>query len=116
MGLIKKIAASKLFVDTAPLIYFIEEHPKYVHILDELFVSNKHSFAFLTSVVTLAEVLVLPLKEERTELAQKYEKILTKANSMELLDINAEIARITAQLRAKNNVRTPDAINSNSYL
>lgn len=110
MGLIKKLANSEIFLDTAPLIYFIEEHPKYSTILDELFLSNDHSFRFSTSVITLTEVLVLPLREGKIHLAQKYETILVNSDSITLLEINAPIAKTTARLRADYNLRTPDAI------
>jgi predicted nucleic acid-binding protein len=110
MGLIKKLANSEIFLDTAPLIYFIEEHPKYSPVLDELFLSNDHFFRFSTSVITLAEVLVLPLREGKIHLAQKYETILVNSDSVTLLEINAQIAKTTAQLRADYNLRTPDAV------
>jgi predicted nucleic acid-binding protein len=111
MGLTKTLAGKKIFLDTAPLIYFIEEHPYYASSLNELFISEGKPFCQLvSSVITLAEVLVLPMREGKYDLAQKYETILVNSQAIDIIEINIEIARITAQLRAKYSVKTPDAI------
>jgi predicted nucleic acid-binding protein len=108
MGLINTLIGKKIFIDTAPLIYFIEEHPYYSPVLYELF--NRPQYQFISSVVTLTEVLVLPLREGNQDLARKYEAILIHSPSIILADINIEIAKITAQLRAEYTLKTPDAI------
>jgi hypothetical protein len=56
-----------------PLIYYIEDHPDYLSRADELF-SRLDSGAALgmTSVLTLQEVLVKPLREGKTTLPRKY--------------------------------------------
>jgi predicted nucleic acid-binding protein len=111
MGLTKALAGKKIFLDTAPLIYFIEEHPYYASSLNELFISEGKPFCQLvSSVITLTEVLVLPMREGKNDLAQKYETILLNSPSIEIVEINVEIAKITAQLRAKYSLKTPDAI------
>jgi predicted nucleic acid-binding protein len=111
MGLINSLAGKKIFLDTAPLIYFIEEHPYYAPLLSELFISERIPFCrFVSSVITLTEVLVLPLREGKNDLAQKYEAILINSQSIDILGINIETAKITAQLRAKYSLKTPDAI------
>lgn len=42
MGQIKNLAKSLIFIDTAPLIYFIEEHPRYASVLESLFIADKY--------------------------------------------------------------------------
>lgn len=99
------------FLDTAPLIYFIEGHSAYQALLSRLFDFNdKGGFSFVTSSVTLLEVLVKPLREGQIAIAQQYRDILTTAPGMELFDVTSAIAEGAAQLRAKYNLRTPDAI------
>lgn len=45
-------------LDTAPLIYFIEENPNYLEVADAFFEAMfRGEFRVVTSVVTLAEVL-----------------------------------------------------------
>ena len=64
MGIIKKLKSKTVFLDTAPLIYYIEENRNYSPILNKLFQSNsKGDFLFQTSVITLLEVLVHPMRE-----------------------------------------------------
>ena len=109
MGLIKSLYGKKIFLDTAPLIYYIEENNAYVQKLNELF-ELKNRCRFFTSVITLAEVLVMPFREGKPGLAKQYEDILTHAENVDIYEINIHIAKETAQLRAKHKIKTPDAI------
>jgi predicted nucleic acid-binding protein len=65
---------------------------------------------FVTSSVTLLEVLVKPLREGQTALAKRYRDILTMAPGIELFDVTSSLAELAAKLRAKYSVRTPDSI------
>ena len=109
MGIIHSLFGKKIFIDTAPLIYFIEGDSDYVQKLSELF-SNKTGCQFITSVITLSEVLVMPLREKNMRLAKQYEDILTQTNNFQIYEINRQIAKETALLRAKYAIKTPDAI------
>jgi predicted nucleic acid-binding protein len=111
MELIKKLNNKKIFLDTAPLIYYIEEDSRYANSLNGLFaIAEKQQCFFVSSVITLIEVMTLPLREGNKKLAKKYENILTHSSLIEIIDINTKIAGITAQLRAKYSLKTPDAI------
>lgn len=100
-----------IFLDTAPLIYFIEGHSEYQNALTEIFKANDNgSFGFITSSITLLEVLVKPLRENKPELAERYKYILIKAPGIEILEMTNTLSIKAAELRAKFNLRTPDAI------
>lgn len=100
-----------IFLDTAPLIYFIEGHSVYQNVLAEIFKANDDgNFTFITSSITLLEVLVKPLRENKPELAEEYKNILTKASGIEILEITNTLSIKAAELRAEFNLRTPDAI------
>jgi predicted nucleic acid-binding protein len=100
-----------IFLDTAPLIYFIEGNSEYQQGLKQIFEANdKGDFTFITSSITLLEVLVRPLREGQTELADQYKRILTTANGIQIFDITNALAVKAAELRAKYNLRTPDAL------
>jgi predicted nucleic acid-binding protein len=109
MGIINSLYGKKIFIDTAPLIYFIEDSSEYVPKLSELF-CNRNNCHFITSVITLSEVLVMPLRENNMRLAKQYEEILTQADNFQIYEINQQIAKETAVLRAKYSIKTPDAI------
>jgi len=98
-------------LDTAPLIYFIEGNSQYQEKLNQVFDSNdKGDFAFITSSITLLEVLVKPLKEKQPKLVERYINILTNARGIEIFEVTNAISIKAAELRAKYNLRTPDAI------
>ncbi|HJP63637.1 MAG TPA: type II toxin-antitoxin system VapC family toxin [Mucilaginibacter sp.] len=100
-----------IFLDTAPLIYFIEGNSPYQENLKQIFEANdKGDFAFITSSITLLEVLVKPLRDGYTELANQYKRILTDASGIQIFDMTSELAVKAAELRAKYNLRTPDSI------
>lgn len=101
----------RIFLDTAPLIYFIEGHSIYQDKLTKYFSSNDNGdFTFITSSITLLEVLVKPLKEGKHKLVAQYKNILLNATGVQIIEISNEIAEKAAQLRAKYGLRTPDAL------
>jgi predicted nucleic acid-binding protein len=111
MGIIEKFSNKTVFLDTAPLIYYIEEHKDYVNILDELFTANELAkFHFTTSVLTLMEILVLPIKQKANKIIKEYENILCNSTTIDIYDFNIEIAKKAAKIRADYGFKTPDAI------
>jgi predicted nucleic acid-binding protein len=98
-------------LDTAPLIYFIEEHPDYIHLIRPFFEAlDRGEFTAVTSVVTLLEVLVQPLRHNDERLAQHYREILLEAEGLRTVMLSADLAEEAAWLRADHRLRTPDAI------
>lgn len=80
MEWIAQLQGQVVGLDTAPLIYFVEEHPIYLEITDAFFeVLNCSDFRVVTSVVTLLEVLIYPLRQGNSTLAQQYRDILFNA-------------------------------------
>jgi len=65
----------RVFLDTAPLIYFIEGHSTYQDKLVKFLTSNDNGdFTFITSSIALLEILVKPLKEGKSKLVTQYKK------------------------------------------
>ncbi len=58
-------------IDTAPVIYYIEENPKYLHLVDQIFLRLNSVHAF-SSILILTEVLPHPLRQNNEPLAQRY--------------------------------------------
>ena len=98
--------------DSAPLIYYIEEHPDYLIVVDELFgLLDSGATQGMTSVLTLEEVLVKPLREGRADLADQYRQVLTNSAGLILYTITQSICETAARMRAKYAwLRTPDAL------
>ena len=98
-------------LDTAPLIYFIEENPIYLEVTDVFFTAMyRGEFSVVTSVLTISEVLVYPLRAGNTILAQQYRDILFNSQGLTTIEVLPDIAENAARLRADYNLRTPDAI------
>lgn len=98
-------------LDTAPLIYFIEQNKKYLKLVRAFFLAiERGEFRVVTSTLTLIEVLVYPLRSHDLGLARQYRDILLDQVNLITVDVSTEIAEVAAQMRAAQNLRTPDAI------
>ena len=111
MEWIETLRGAIVGLDTAPLIYFIEENPTYLPIVGRFFEAvDRGEFRVVTSVLTLTEVLVHPLRHGDHNLADQYRRILLQANQITMVPVSESISEEAAQLRAKHGLRTPDAI------
>lgn len=111
MEWIEALRGDTVALDTAPLIYFIERHHLHVATLKPFFAAaEQRKFRLVTSIVTLLEVLVYPLRSGRNDLVNEYRDILLRSSNMTALPVGEEIAEEAARLRALYNVKTPDAI------
>jgi predicted nucleic acid-binding protein len=111
MGLIQNLKNKTVFLDTAPLIYYIGESQLYSPVLNHLFLNNsKGDFLFHTSVITLLEVLVHPIRKNEVQLVEQYQNILCNSPTVVIFELNTEIAIIAAGFRAKYALKTPDSI------
>ena len=110
MGLIE-LNNKSIFLDTAPLIYYIEDDKSYSKVLDMIFEQNLNKKVYLTtSTITLLEVLVKPLKTNNFDLVEKYKMLLCQSDTFEICNLDVEIAGKAAEVRAKYQLKTPDAI------
>ena len=100
-----------VFLDTAPLIYFWEQHEHYFPALaaffDEVYAKN---ILCCVSLITYVEIVTLPLKHGNRLLASKYRNYLTNAANFQLAGFDLTIADTMARFRAEHHLRTPDAI------
>jgi predicted nucleic acid-binding protein len=101
----------RLYVETAPLIYYVEENPAHVTKMDAIIAAvDSASIEAVSSVITLTEVLVHPLKLGDSHLGQEYRDILLHGSGFRLQAVTASIAEAAAGLRARYDLRTPDAL------
>ena len=101
-----------LFVDTAPIIYHIEAHETFGPLTKEVisfFQAEKRPI--FTSVITVTEVLPVPVSLNNEEPAKKFVSFLKKGKNINLLEISSSIAEHAGRLRGKyNSLRTMDAL------
>ncbi|MBX9878749.1 MAG: PIN domain-containing protein [Candidatus Obscuribacterales bacterium] len=111
MEWISSLSGKTIGIDTAPFIYYIEENATYFPLIEPLFQAIADSkLEAVTSVITLLEVLVKPLREQRFDLAGQYRHILLNSRGLTIAESNTTIADRAAHIRAEYNIRTPDAI------
>jgi predicted nucleic acid-binding protein len=100
-----------LYIETVPFIYYVEDNLNYSdkveHILD---LTVNQNITLFTSVITLAEALTKPLKTGDTVVEQAYRTLFQQSHNLTLLPVTLAIAETTASLRARYNLRTPDAL------
>jgi predicted nucleic acid-binding protein len=98
-------------VDTAPFIYYMQSHTNYVDILHPFFQSVADGkISIVTSVITLTELLVQPLRKGETKLAEQCREMLFHTSGLTTIDPSVEIMEEAAKLRALYNIRAGDAI------
>lgn len=111
MGLIEALGAGPVALDTAAFIYFIEEHPRYLPVVEPVFEEiDAGRIEGVTSALSLLEVLVVPYRSHDAALAARYETILTRSRGLSLVELSLPQLRAAAQLRATTGMKTPDAL------
>jgi len=101
----------RLAVDTAPFIYYIEENPSYLPRIAPIFLAaDAAQIVLVTSTITVAEVLIHPLRLGAMNLRDEYLDLFLHSANLELQSIDVEVAQRAAALRAVHNIRLPDAL------
>jgi len=102
---------SRFGLDTSVFIYHIEASSSFSGAASQvLHHVGQHAATGITSVLTLTELLVQPLQSGRRGLAARYEALVRVMPNLVLADVDGEIARQAAVLRATYRLRTPDAV------
>jgi predicted nucleic acid-binding protein len=103
-----------VLVDTAPIIYLLEEHPRFARRFRPIFDRHQAGAILLAvTTITIAEVLTGPLGAGDEGLAKRYRAVL---GSWQVLDLNPEIAESAARLRGSLKLKLADAIQVASAL
>lgn len=100
--------ASLLLIDTAPIIFTLEHHPRLASGYQPLFAAHATGrIRFAVTTVTLAEVLTGPLQAGEEALAGRYRTIL---ESWQVITLDPDIAVSAARLRAAQGLKLADAV------
>ena len=104
----------KAFVDTAPFIYFIEKNvnnPQYYDKVKNFFRNGyDKNKKFVTSVITMEEYFVFPYRNNNYSLIAMFQRLVAMTD-MEIVEINQEIAKKAAQIRAEyKNFKAMDSL------
>jgi predicted nucleic acid-binding protein len=101
----------RLCIETAPLIYYVEANPVYSSKFDAILdVVESNAVSVVSSVVTLTEILALPLRLNQSRYVREYREILVHSGQFQLVEVTRPIAELGAELRANYHLRTVDAL------
>jgi predicted nucleic acid-binding protein len=99
-----------IFLDTAPVIYFVEQNPEFSPKVQEIFERlDDGNLTAVVSPITLAECLVLPYKQKKAEIAKIFSELLANSEGVVFYPIDEVIADKAADLRARYNLTLTDA-------
>jgi len=103
-----------LLIDSAPIIYVLEDHPQLGPRFAPLFAAHAAGrLRVAVTTITVADVLVGPLRAGDDALAQRYRVIL---ESWRPIALDLEIAASAARLRASLRLGLADAVQAASAL
>ena len=101
-------AGALVVVDTAPLIYLLEDHPQFLPGFIGLFEAEAAgALQIAVSTLTVAEVLTGPMHTGQDALASRYEVALCRFT---VVPVDLGVAVLAARLRARYGLKLPDAI------
>ena len=87
-------------LDTAPLIYYIEDRRPHADILEPFFQAlHAGRIRVVTSIITITEVLVHPLRQGDEKLSSEYLDVLLSHPHVATIPVTSAIAQQAAELR-----------------
>lgn len=91
----------RIFLDTSPLIYFLDENSAFKPNMDKIFyeILNKGS-KLITSAITVEEFLVYPYRKEDFSAIQSFHNFI-KDKKISVLKIDVNISIEAAKIRAE---------------
>jgi len=101
-----------VFIDTAPIIYYIEAHPRYGPLVSHIVAALQSGrLTAFSSVITLVEVLPKPIEAGNEALAKQFSDFLTDRENISMMEITSGIAQSAGSFRGRYSfLRTMDAI------
>ncbi len=103
-----------IYLDANALIYAVEGIEPWASVVKPIFAEiDAGRLSGLTSELTLAEVLVMPLRKNLANVANEYRQLLSPSNAIQTRAVTREILESAATLRAAHTfLRLPDAIHA----
>lgn len=104
-------------LDTSIFIYHLEAHTNYSQLTNEIFTGIEAcQWSVTTSIITLMELTVHTWKLDRQDVARRYEALVVHFPNLRLHDMNRDIPRRAARLRARFNIRPAAALQAATCL
>lgn len=106
-------AFGRVYLDTNIFVMSYEANDRYSELLSEIFakVDSQNNSRFVTSELTLSELLVRPIRENDDQAVRQYEDLIAPSDWLNFFPAAKPILIAAAVLRAQNStLKLPDAI------
>lgn len=91
----------RVFFDTAPFVYLLDVETPYTKSMEAIMVYlNSRDIKLITSVITVAEYLVFPYRENVPQKVQSFFSFI-EDNDIDIMDADMGLAEHSAKLRAQ---------------
>ncbi len=98
-------------VDTMLFVYHFEGNERFGPAAGRLLQATEEGRCRLvSSVLALMEVLVVPKRHGKEDLCQRYRDLFESFPNLSLVPVEREVVEIASDLRARYDLRTPDAL------
>ena len=101
----------RLVIDSAPIIYVLEDHPalaaRFLPVFER---AESRDYELVITTITLAEVLAGPLRHGDEAVADAYRDTLSAPPAWRVVDLTADIAHRAARIRGRTGLRLSDAV------
>ena len=97
-------------MDSAPIIYVLDGRSELADRFQAIFAAVEAGRNHIgIAAIAIAEVLAGPFRQRREALAGRYRRVLTESRGWSVIDVDADVAEAAARLRARHQLKLPDA-------
>lgn len=111
MGQLTERLGTSVYLDTNIIIYAVEGYETHAAPIKSLLQGlTEGEIIAVTSELTVAEVLVKPMRDGNAKLEEAYRRFLLPTESLRSSTVSREILEAAAGIRATSALKLPDAI------
>jgi predicted nucleic acid-binding protein len=111
MGSLSDLRGKSVDLDVNAFIYFLEDYAPLSSLISSIFQEIEVGrMVGVTSELSLAELLVKPLRDGKLDAAARYQELLTDGEQLRVMPVSRDVLIAAARVRAAQGIKLPDAI------
>jgi predicted nucleic acid-binding protein len=109
--ILSRLKNKRVYFDTNPIIYFIEQNQTYFDIVSPIFqLIGTDEITAITSEFTLTETLIKPIRESENQIVQDIKDLLLDPELFTLTKISKDTCLRSAEIGGISGMRPADAL------
>lgn len=117
MGSLILPPSGRVYLDSNCIIYSVEKFEPYCRVLENVWqAAEPGSIEIVSSELTFLETLVKPVRESNKLIENLFRELLLESGSVKLMPITNKVLEQAISLRARDGLKTPDAIHAATAL